>query len=350
MITVIIAGGSGTRLWPLSTPEYPKHLLALTGRHSLLQHTYERALALGGSVYVLTEANHCEHVKKQLPALSDESFIIEPARRGTASCVVAALNYLKSRHDNDEPIAFLASDHYVRDTAGFAYSFGVAEAASRKSGRIVLIGVEPYFEATGFGYIEKDGLYNEKTFVFNVGSFKEKPDYEQAKLYVSSGNYLWNCSYFVGSVNTFLKTMKRDTPELFAAYKRLAAAKNPDEYKKIYLGLKNEAIDYALVEKAKGLLVAPARFDWLDLGSFADLYRALDRDEQGNHVYGDKIELSGVENSFVQNYEDKPVAVIGLNNVAVINTPHGVLVTRKDLAQKVGEISKKFYGPSAASK
>ncbi len=330
----------------MSMPDYPKHLLSLTGKHSLLQHTYKRASALGGTVYVLTEANHAQHVKKQLPELPGSSFIIEPARRGTASCFLAALTYIADKHDADEPIAFIAADHFVRDTAGFAHSFRIAEAASRKSGRIVLIGVEPYFPATGFGYIRKDGLYDEKSFVFNVHSFIEKPDYVAAKEYVRSGNYLWNCSYFVGSAHSFVSSMAQYAPDLYADYERLRAATTKESYDRVYLSLNNIAIDYALMEKAQELLVVPANFDWMDLGSFADLHKALDRDELGNHVYGDKVELSGVENSFIQNHEDKPVAVIGLNNVAVINTPHGVLVTRKDLAQQVGEVSKRFHKPS----
>lgn len=342
MITVIIAGGSGTRLWPLSTPNYPKHLLSLTGTRSLLQHTYERAMAIGDSVYVIPEANHAQHVKQQLPELEEDAFIIEQGRRGTASCILAALCRVASKHDKDEPIAFLAADHYVRDTDGFAHSFKIAEEASRNEGRIVLVGVEPDYPSTGFGYIQKDGVFDDKSFVFNVNSFKEKPAYEKAKKYVKSGNYLWNCSYFVGSVNTFVASMKQYAPELYKEYKRLCATKTEAEYNKVYLSLENVAIDYALMEKVKNLLVVPATFDWMDLGSYADLHKAVESNEQGNHIQGENIEISGVENSFIQNHEAKPLAVIGLDNVAVINTPHGILVTRKDLAQQVGEISKRF--------
>lgn len=339
---MIIAGGSGTRLWPLSTPDYPKHLLSLTGQRSLLQHTYERAKAIGDKVYVITEASHAEHVKKQLPDLGKDAFIIEPGRRGTASCILAALHTVKSKHDHDEPIAFMPADHYVRDTAGFAHSFKVAETISAKEKRIALIGVEPVSPSTEFGYIQKDGLFDEKLFVYNVHSFHEKPVFEKAKKYMSSGNYLWNCGYFVGSVNTFTKTMRQYAPELCDAFESLAATTTLDEYDQAYLGLENVAIDYALMEKVKKLLVVPATFDWMDLGSYGDLHKVVERDMNGNHTHGGRIELERVENSFIQNHEDKPVAVIGLNNVAVINTPHGVLVTRKDLAKQVGEVSKRF--------
>jgi mannose-1-phosphate guanylyltransferase len=343
MITVIIAGGSGTRLWPLSTPEFPKHLLKINSdSQSLLQNTYERAKSISSATYIVTEDSHAHHVKGQLPDLSEEHFVIEPGRRGTANCIIAALVHLSSRHDGNEPIAFLHADHYVRDVAGFEHSLKIAAAATEKEERIVLVGVEPDYPATGFGYIQKDNIFDEETFIFNVHSFKEKPDYKTAKEYVKSGNYLWNCGYFVGSVNLFKQNMKEHSPEMHQNYTELKKAKSAEEFRKSYIGFDNIAIDYALIEKVNDLLVVPASFDWMDLGSFIDLHKAVESDEQGNHVHGSNIELEGVENSFVQNHEDKPVAVIGLDNVAVINTPHGLLVTRKDLAQKVGEVSKKF--------
>lgn len=345
MITVIIAGGSGTRLWPLSTPDYPKHLLKINGGdRSLLQHTYDRATKISNNVYVLTEASHSDHVREQLPELGEDNFVIEPARRGTANCIVAALKHLTDKHDANEPIAFLAADHHVRDVDGFVHSFKVASEASAKEGRIVLVGVEPDYPATGFGYIQKDELFDEESFVYNVHSFKEKPAYEIAREYVKSGNYLWNCSYFVGSIDTFKKNMQKHAPKLAKNYEDLLATKTPEEYKKTYLGFESDTVDYALIEKVDDLLVVPASFDWMDLGSYSDLHKAVVSDENGNHVYGKGVELAGVENSFIQNHEDKPVAVIGLDNVAVINTPQGLLVTRKDLAQQVGEVSKRING------
>lgn len=343
MIVVIIAGGSGTRLWPVSTPGYPKHLLTVNGKRSLLQSAYDRASRLTNRVYVVPEISHAQHVREQLPELGDEAFVVEPARRGTANCVVAALNHISRIEKNpDEPIAFIAADHYIRDVNGFMHSFNIAEAVSRQGERIVLVGVEPDNPATGFGYIEKGKIFNEQKFVFNVSSFKEKPPHDLAQEYVKSGNYLWNCSYFVGSLNTFSGSMKRHAPKLYANYERLLSTKTSKEYEGAYLKFKNDAIDYALIEHVDDLLVVPASFDWMDLGSYGDLHKAVLSDELGNHVKGKCIELDGVENSFIRNEEEKPVAVIGLDNVVVVNTKNGILVARKDLAQKVGEVSKRF--------
>ena len=156
MITVIIAGGSGTRLWPLSTSTQPKQLLALTSERTMVQQAYDRARKLGDTIYVVTEASHAGALRAQLPELPDEAFLIEPGRRGTAHCIVFALDYINRHHDQTEPIAFIHSDHNVRDTQGFAHSFDTAARVSNECGCITLIGIESTFPSTGFGYIQRD--------------------------------------------------------------------------------------------------------------------------------------------------------------------------------------------------
>jgi mannose-1-phosphate guanylyltransferase/mannose-6-phosphate isomerase len=340
MIAVIIAGGSGTRLWPLSTPSYPKHLLKINGSdRSLLQNTYDRAKRLTDSIYVVSEVSHIEHVKEQLPELPDEAFIVEPGRRGTANCIIAALVHIAKFHDLDEPIISMHADHYIRDIAGFIHSFKVAAKVAQSQKRLALVGVEPDYPAVGFGYIKKGTVFSEASLIFNVDSFKEKPDLRTAQGYVRSGEYLWNCGYFVGSLQTFMQAMKQYAPDLYENYQRLQAA-NSGEYDQVYLGFENAPIDYALIEKVRDLLVVPANFDWMDLGSYQDIYKAVTHDDQGNYQHG-IIETAEVENSFIQNNDvEKPLIVIGLDNIAIINTPEGILVTRLDLSQKVGEISK----------
>lgn len=342
MIAIIIAGGSGSRLWPLSKPEYPKHLLRINGDDkSLMQHTYERAKRVADTVYVVSEVSHIHHVKEQLPELTDEAFIVEPGRRGTASCIVAALAAISQQHEADEPIIFMHADHYIRDTAGFEYSFAIATKTAQTNKRIVLVGVEPDHPAIGFGYIKKGGLHNvDGQLAFQVEAFQEKPNYNTAKKYWQSGEYLWNCGYFVATSQTFVASMKKYAPELHKKYTTLMATKSED-YKKTYLAFSNEAIDYALIEKVDDLLVVPASFDWMDLGSFTDMHKAVGGDRDGNHMHGN-VELEEVENSFIHNHEDKHLVVIGLDNVVVVNTPHGMVVMRKDLSQKIGDVSKRL--------
>lgn len=345
MITVIIAGGSGTRLWPLSTPNQPKQLLALSSDRTMVQQAYDRATKLGDKIFVVTEASHAGALRAQLPELPDEAFLIEPGRRGTAHCIIFALDYIARNHDLNEPVAFIHSDHNVRDLNGFARSFHTAARVSEDNGEIVLIGIEPTFPSTGFGYIERDGIIDESAGVYNVQSFKEKPDYETALRYVASGNYLWNCGYFVGSVNTFVGEMRQSALDLQANYQKLAAiaTHGSDEYNQAYLSLDNQVIDVALIEKAQKLAVVSASFDWMDIGNFKDLHDVVPKDEQGNYLHGENVHTIEVESVYIRNEEPgKPVAVIGLDNVVVVNTPDGILVARKDVSAKCGDIAKKL--------
>lgn len=346
MIVVIIAGGSGTRLWPLSTPDKPKHLLKIDGNKlSLLQQTYERARQLTDKIYVASEAGHIDQVKSQLPNLPEEAFMVEPARRGTSNCILAALAFIAKTNAADESVVFMHADHYIRDTQGFVHSVNLAVKASQKHQRMVLIGIEPHYAATVFGYIKKGEVVDDASFVFKVDCFKEKPDRETALAYLNSGNYLWNAGYFVGSIEVFKKAMSSAAPGLLDIYKKLSAVEG-QAYADYYLGLESIAIDYTLIEKVQDLLVIPASFDWMDLGSYGDLHKAIGGDEKGNHLLG-HVEVENVQNSLIHNQEDKPIAVIGMDNVAIVNTPHGLLVTRKDLAPKVGEVSKRINPPEA---
>ena len=344
MIVVIIAGGSGTRLWPLSTSEYPKHLLKLTGERTLLQTAYDRAARLGDTIYVVTEAGHAHHVREQLSELPEEAFLIEPGRRGTAHCIVFALDVISRKHSRDEPIAFIHSDHHVSDIEGFVRSFNVAAQTSTELGEITLIGVEPTFPATGFGYIKRDGAINAENGVYHVESFKEKPDQQTAQQYIDSGKYLWNCGYFVGSVNTFLTEMDRSAPVLRKSFESLEAVPQPGggEYQQAYLALDNQVIDVALIEKAKSLAVVAASFDWMDVGSFKDLHDVVPRDENDNYFKGENLHPIDVNGVYIRNEESKPVAVIGLTDVVVVNTPDGLLVARKDASHRTGEVAKKL--------
>lgn len=349
MITVIIAGGSGTRLWPLSTGDYPKHLLKLTGERTLLQTAYDRAKKVGETVYIVTEASHAHHVREQLSDLDDANILVEPGRRGTGNCIALALDVIRRRHDNDEPVAFVHSDHHIRDTSGYVSSLQAAAASSTESNKITLVGIEPTFPATGFGYIERDQVMSSKH-AYNVLSFKEKPDFDLAKEYVKAGNYLWNCGYFVGSVNTFMDEINKVSPELVASSTQLAAVEQvPSKaYDEAYLALPELVIEYTLVELSSNFAVVPANFDWMDIGSFKDLHEANVSNEKGNFFKGKFIYDDELENTYIQNDEEKPVVVIGLDNIVVINTPNGILVARKDLSQKVKDAVAKIKQDQAS--
>lgn len=345
MIVLIVAGGSGTRLWPLSVPEYPKHLLNITGDKSLLQNTFDRAKRVTSvdKIYISTEASHSEHVIEQLPELTPEQIIVEPARRDTMPCIMNAVQFISTRHDHEEPIASIHADHHIRDATGFAQAIRLAGTVSKDHSRITLLGMEPHQPDTKYGYIQKDGQFDEGNFVYKIGSFKEKPEYEVAKKYFESGDFLWNMGYFVAPYEVFAQKIKEHADSHWAQQlEKLEKTTDKQERDKIYLDFEKQAIDIALMERVPDLLVMPGTFDWMDVGSFDDVHKVSLQDQDGNAVKGSDVHLLDTQQAYVRNECDRPVAVIGMDNVVVINTEHGVLVMRTDQSQKVKEIASKL--------
>jgi mannose-1-phosphate guanylyltransferase len=349
MIIVIFCGGSGTRLWPLSTHTSPKQLINIVDDASSLQMAYERARTITDEVYVLPESRLIDAVKSQLPDMDETYIINEPGLRGTANCLLAAVDRISRTGNATEPIAFVHADHFIRDTIGFKRSLEVAAEVSTSTGRLTLIGIEPTYAATGFGYIKKSQAISGVSNAYDVAAFKEKPDHETASQFLASGEYLWNCGYFVASVDTFIRVMNDSAPELYQNFMRLQAVSEIDSgaYSRTYLELENDAIDYALIEKTDDLVVVPANFDWADIGSFNDAHAVSRLDDQNNYLKGD-VFITDVDNAYVRNETQVPVAVIGLNNVVVVNTPDGILVARKDVSSKVGDIAKKIQARESA--
>lgn len=342
MIVVIIAGGSGTRLWPLSTHDYPKHLLKLTNDRSLLQNTYDRVCKLteDKNIFVVPEISHVSHVYEQLPNIPKVNILCEPGRRGTAACFLLALSEIKKRGYDDQAVLFLWADHLIRDSRGFVSSAKQAAEIAEKQRRLVFIGIEPSYASTILGYMEKgeqqnDGLKN----VFELKQFVEKPDHNTAEQYFQSGNYLWNAGYLTGLISTFELEIKENNSHLWKNYQELLGAR---DIKKIYLAFEPQAIDTALSEHVKDALVIPGSFDWMDIGSFRDLHGVSHQDEAGNYVKGSNVDLENVTNSFVRNEQEIPIAVIGLDNIAVVANENGILITNKTYDQKVGDVSKRI--------
>jgi mannose-1-phosphate guanylyltransferase len=348
MIVLIVAGGSGTRLWPLSTPEYPKHLLTIVGEKSLLQNSFDRAkkITTVDKIYISTEASHSDHVIKQLPELKKSQIIVEPARRDTMPCILSALQFISTRHDHDEPIASIHADSHIRDTEGFARGIKQAGAIAQTNGRITLLGMEPQQPDIKFGYIHKGKIFDEEENVYKISTFKEKPIYEVAKEYFESGEYFWNMGYFVAPFSVFEQKIRDYADESWSnQLNRLQQAVTPQERDEIYLDFTKEAIDTALMEKVPDLLVIPGSFDWMDIGSFDDIHRVSAQDPEGNAIKGENIHVIDSQQVYIRNDDpSKPVAVIGMDNVTVVNTKHGILVMRTDQSQKVKEIACKLKG------
>lgn len=290
-------------------------------------------------IYISTEASHSDHVFDQLPELPKDQVIIEPARRDTMPCILNALQFISTRHDNNESIASIHADSHIRDVNGFARGIKLAGKIASKHQRITLLGIEPTQPDTKFGYIHKGDLFDSEAFVYQISNFKEKPAYETAKDYLESGEYFWNMGYFVAPFKVFEAKIRQHAEAAWSAQlDKLQAATTQQQRDSIYLDFPKEAIDTALMEKVPDLLVMPGSFDWMDVGSFDDVHRVSLQDPDGNAVKGDNVHLLSSEQIYVRNDDTtKPVVVIGMDNVTVVNTEHGVLVMRTDQSQKVKE-------------
>lgn len=288
MNVVIIAGGNGSRLWPISRSDFPKHLLKVIGKNSLLQETVERATLITdpSNIYIVSEKSHSNHIHDHAAGVPVKNIIVEPERRGTASCVLAALAHIKrNSHNLAAPIIFMHADHYIKDSQSFVNLIKVCAQASSDNKSIVLLGINPTYPATGFGYIKKNGkaLLNN---VYKVIHFKEKPAAVVAETYLAEGDYLWNMGYFIANLDVFEANIKTFSPELWKNYGKLLESRTQQEHDEFYRHFENTAIDTSLIERVPNLLVATGDFEWADVGSYKDLHKIHEKDAQNNSIHG----------------------------------------------------------------
>jgi mannose-1-phosphate guanylyltransferase len=335
---VILAGGSGTRLWPRSREKSPKHLLTLHGGQSLLQSTLERVRRLSDNVYVVTERSQVKSIREQLPKLPDERFIIEPARRGTASALGLAAVTIAERDPNATMLSVHA-DHYLGHDEDAYLKTLEAEADWAEAKRsLVTVGLRPPYASTAFGYIQVGPPLggDQAPAVYRVVRFVEKPDLKTAEGFLVSGSYLWNLGLFSWPVDVLFSEMASHAPELSAGLDQVRRARQAgrlEEADAAYSQLPTEAIDYAVLERTSNLLVVGATFEWHDLGSWADLHDILQQDEAGNFVEGESV-LIDSKNCMIHS-PNKLVAAVGLEDMVVIETEDAILICPKARSQDV---------------
>jgi mannose-1-phosphate guanylyltransferase len=335
---VILAGGSGTRLWPRSREKSPKHLLALHGRLSLLQSTFARVRRLTENVYVVTERSQVESIREQLPDLPDEHFIIEPSRRGTASALGLAAVTIAER-DPDATMLSVHADHYLgHDEEAYLKTLEAEARWAEAKRSLVTVGLRPPYASTAFGYIQVgpplDG--DQAPAVYRVVRFVEKPDLITAEGFLASGSYLWNLGLFSWPVEVLFSEMAQYAPDLSAGLERVKRSRRAgrqDEADVAYEALPTQAIDYAVLERTHNLLVVGATFEWHDIGSWADLHDILQQDEAGNFVEGDSV-LIDTKNCMIHSPK-KLVAAVGLEDMVVIETEDALLICPKARSQDV---------------
>ncbi len=339
---VILSGGSGTRLWPASRAAHPKQLRKLIGERSLIQATMDRLApgpdGLFGPAAIVTNTAHADEIGRQLDGFDPKPLLIlEPFGRNTAPCAAVAAAWRVEQGDPEGLVLLAPSDHYIPDSAPFRRVAGAAVEAAR-AGRLVTFGIKPTHPETGYGYIRLGDPLGD---IFEAAEFVEKPDLETALGYLADGRYYWNGGYFLFRADRMLEEMRRQQPAILKAAEASlsAAARRPGVIAldaAAFEACPSDSIDYAIMEKAEGVAVAPLDTAWSDLGSWAAIWEVSRRDGAGNAVTGDVIVLDA-KDCLVRS--DGPlVTVIDAADLIVVVEGGAVLVAPRSSAQRVKEI------------
>jgi len=343
---VIMAGGTGTRLWPLSTEENPKQTHKLIGDLTLFQETVKRVEPLLGidRVLVVAGEQHVPELRLQEPGIPNENFIIEPKGMGTAPCIGLAAIHLTNLNPESIMIV-LTADHYIGDVEGFQ---DVLDAAAKIAGEgpLVTLGIKPNEPSTGYGYIEHgENLKKIQSHnVFRAKRFTEKPDSETALRMIKSGNYSWNSGMFIWKVSRILDEFRLQMPVLFEQLEIIRKVIGTSNYYKVlkesWQKVPRETIDYGIMEKASNVVVIPVDIDWSDLGTWSSLMELLPSDSHGNVVKGKHLGID-TYNSLIFGGK-RIIGTIGINNLLIVETDEAILVCDMDQDQKVKELVKRL--------
>ncbi|HWI24560.1 MAG TPA: mannose-1-phosphate guanylyltransferase/mannose-6-phosphate isomerase [Lysobacter sp.] len=336
---VLLSGGSGTRLWPLSREAYPKQFLPLVGDDTMLQATWRRVADIAGAApIVVANEEHRFLVAEQLRQIGapKPDILLEPMGRNTAPAI--ALAALQAMHDGEDPLLLvLPSDHVVADAGAFRKAVREAATAA-EGGALVTFGILPSAPETGFGYIEAEHAGSDG--VRKVRRFVEKPDAATAQRYLDDGGYYWNSGMFLFRASVLLAQLERFRPDIVATCREsFAAAKRDGDFIRVdreaFARCPSDSIDYAVMEKTDAAMVLPVDIGWNDVGSWSALWDVAERDESGNAHHGDVIAVDS-RNSYA--YARRLVALVGVDDLVVVETEDAVLVARKDRVQQVKDV------------
>lgn len=325
---VIMAGGKGERFWPLSREKFPKQLLSLTGKKSLLQETLERIQPLipPRDILVVTRRSLARVIERQLPQVPRKNIISEPVGRNTAPCIGLAAKRIKE----DAVMVVLPADHIITPRRKFLDTLKKAVTLAKETENLITIGIKPTYPATGYGYIEAGN--KEKQQVFRVKRFVEKPDKKKAERFLKSGRFFWNSGMFVWKKSVILEAIGKYMPSLYQKL-QMVSSKN---ISKLYPGLPNVSIDYGIMEKAKNSLLIPADFSWEDLGSWESLDKFLSRDKKKNAIMGRVSTIDSGECIMVN--RKGLLAAIGVSDLIIVSTEDVTLVFPKGKGQQVKKL------------
>ena len=339
---ILMAGGVGSRFWPVSTQDFPKQFHDMLGTgDTLIQKTFHRLAKLipEENIFILTNARYNDLVFQQLPSVTKRQVVLEPAMRNTAPCILYAS--LKIQKENPDAVMIVApSDHWIEDEAAFTNNVAQAFNFCSQNDALMTLGITPTFPNTGYGYIEYDK--NSKSSIKSVNQFREKPDYETAKSFLSQGNFLWNAGIFMWSVKSVLEAFKKNQSELFQHFKNGYEAYNTEKegafITENYAKAENISIDYAVMEKSDNVYVIPATFDWNDLGTWGSLYDKLDKDDTNNAVVNAKTLLEDASGNMIRSNKDKLVVIDGLKDYIVVDKDEVLLIFPKTKEQDIKKV------------
>lgn len=338
-----MAGGVGSRFWPVSTTDFPKQFHDMLGSGStLIQKTFSRLSKLipAENILILTNERYNDLVLEQLPMVKQEQVLLEPAMRNTAPCILYAS--LKIKKQNPNALMVVApSDHWIEDEDEFSRNLQQCFDFCQKENALMTLGIKPTFPNTGFGYIEFDK--SDSNQIKKVNQFREKPDYETAKSFLQAGNFLWNGGIFIWSVKAITEAFEKFQPQMNALFQLGVESYNSSNEKKFidqnYANAENVSIDYAVMEKAKNVYVLPATFDWNDLGTWGQLHEKIDKDENNNGVINAKVVMENASNNIVRSDANKIIVIDGLHDYIIVDKEGVLLIYPKSKEQDIKRIT-----------
>lgn len=338
-----MAGGVGTRFWPMSTTQHPKQFLDVLGTgQTLIQHTYERLLKIcpNENIYVVTSQSYDSLVREQLPHLPEANILKEPARKNTAPCIIYASYKIHKLNPNAVTVV-APSDHLIKKEDTFVKAVNSCITKASQEDCLVTLGIKPTRPDTGYGYIQfKESDVQEKDKrIFKVKTFTEKPDHDMAKFFVESGDFLWNSGIFVWSTKSILKAAENLDPELANVFKEgIDAYNTPKEEEfiaKAYNIAKNISIDYSIMEKASNVYVRSSIIGWSDLGTWGSLYGHIGKDKKHNAIVGKNVMVYDSKNCIVHVPKDKLVVLQGLEDYIVVESDNILMICKKQDEQQI---------------
>jgi len=342
---ILMAGGVGSRFWPVSTEAFPKQFHDMLGTgDTLIQKTFKRLAKRipQENIFILTNKRYHDLVLQQLPQVTQRQVVLEPAMRNTAPCILYAS--LKIQKENPEAIMIVApSDHWIEDEATFSNNVQQAFDFCEKHDALMTLGIQPTFPNTGYGYIEFDKT--SKSPIKSVHQFREKPDYNTAKDFIAKGNFLWNAGIFMWSVKSVIAAFQNNQPTLFEFFKTGLSAYNTEQenafIQENYAKADNISVDYAIMEMSKNVYVIAAEFDWNDLGTWGSLYDKLDKDDQENAVVNARTLTEDASGNMIRTANHKIVVVDGLKDYIIVDKDEVLLIYPKSKEQDIKKVLQK---------